>query len=64
MNPNSLGLIAIVMSLAAFAWSHAQLRHRTLAVRSAALGILSLLSAPALLFGLYYLHILQERQMF
>lgn len=61
MNPNPLGLIAAVLSLAAFALAHAQLKERALIVRGLALVFLSLLAFPALMVGIYYLHVLPER---
>lgn len=61
MNPNPLGLLAAVLSLAAFALAHAQLRPRPLRLRIIAFAVLAGLAVPALMVGLYYLHVLPEK---
>lgn len=64
MHANFLGLAAAALSLLAFKLTYDRLRLREVAVKAAWLGIGMLLSAPALLFGVYYLHVLPEWEWF
>jgi hypothetical protein len=61
---NILGLVAVALSIAAFAFTYSRLRPRPLAVRLVAICILSGFALPAVLFAIYYLHILPERAWF
>ncbi|MGH8045678.1 MAG: cysteine peptidase family C39 domain-containing protein [Chthoniobacterales bacterium] len=64
MNPNFAGLVAIGFGIAAFATAYAFLRPRPIATRIAAFLLLTLLSIPALLVSIYYLHVLPEWEWF
>jgi hypothetical protein len=57
---NILGILAAVASIVAFAATYRWLRSRAPATRLLYLGGFLLLSVPALLFDLYYLHLLPE----
>src|SRR5829696_5449046 len=61
---NPMGAAAVVLSLGAFVLAHHQLRHRSVTARSGVTVLFALLSTPALLFGIYYLHILPEHACF
>lgn len=61
---NIIGLLAVVGSVAAFAVSHRFLSGKAVAPRLGALMFFALLSVPAILFALYYLHVLPERAWF
>ncbi len=60
MNANLLGLVAVGMSIAAFSATYALLRHRPLSLRVTVFGAFGLLSAPSILFAVYYLHVFPE----
>jgi len=60
MNVNILGLTSAVLSIVAFAYTYATLRSRALSVRLAWFCIFGVLSIPAILFVVYYLHVLPE----
>jgi hypothetical protein len=60
MNPNPIGLLAIVLSIATFALVYTMLRSRPVSVRAAVFCVTALLSIPSILFAVYYLHILPE----
>lgn len=64
MHANFLGLAAAALSLLAFKLTYDRLRLRAAAAKAAWLGIGMLLSVPALLFGVYYLHVLPEWEWF
>lgn len=61
---NVSGVAAVVLSVAVFAWAYRVLAGRSWKVRLATFGSFSLLSIPALLFAIYYLHILPEKAWF
>ena len=61
---NLIGAIAVVTSVAVFAFTHRWLVQRSLAVRWSVFGIFTVLSIPAVLFTLYYFHLLPERAWF
>lgn len=64
MKANFLGLIAIALSIGAFALTYAYLRHRTTSVRGVLFVALSLLAIPSALFTVYYLHVLPDHAWF
>ena len=61
---NVAGVAAVALSVAVFAWAYRLLVKRSWKVRLAVFGIFSLLSIPALLFAVYYVHILPETAWF
>lgn len=61
---NVLGVIAVAASLLAFALTYRYLCARPVAFRIVLLGAFALLAIPALLFAVYYLHILPEQAWF
>lgn len=58
---NILGVVAAALSVAVFAVVYRVLTSRPWMMRLSVFGVFSLLSIPALLFSIYYLHILPER---
>lgn len=60
MHFNLPGLIAVGLSVLVFSITYGALRKRTLAVRLALFLFFSALSLPAVLFAVYYLHVLPE----
>jgi hypothetical protein len=62
MNPADVA--AVVLSIVAFALVYRWLSGRLLKLRLLWLAAFSLLSVPALLFAVYYLHVLPERAWF
>ncbi|MDB6117379.1 MAG: peptidase bacteriocin processing [Verrucomicrobiaceae bacterium] len=60
MNANFPGLLSVVLSAAGFAWVHSTLRRRRMSVRLRIFAVFAVLSVPAALFTLYYLHVLPE----
>jgi Peptidase C39 family len=63
-HPNYIGLAAVAVSLLAFRQAHHLLRPRSFPKRLLWLGILTILSLPALGFALHYLHLWREREWF
>lgn len=61
---NQLGIIALVLSICAFALTTNYLRLRSSRIRCMFLCAFTLLSLPSVLFAAYYLHILPERAWF
>jgi hypothetical protein len=61
---NFLGFIAVALSIWGFALTSDRLRPCPVIVRLVCCGAFVLLSVPALLFAVYYLHILPERAWF
>lgn len=61
---NLVGVISVIVSVVAFAISYRRLLARPFPVRLVSLGVFAFFSAPALLFALYYLHVLPERAWF
>jgi hypothetical protein len=64
MHANLLGLAAAVLSLVIFKGAYDRLRQRSPSVKAAWLGVGLLLSVPAVLSGVYYLHVLPEWEWF
>jgi hypothetical protein len=62
MNP--LGAMAAILAIAVFAFIYRWLRGTPLKLRLLWLALFSFLSIPALLFAIYYLHVLPERAWF
>ena len=61
---NILGAVAVVLSVIAFALSYPRFCGQSVGVRLTVLFGFGLLSIPAILFAIYYLHILPERAWF
>lgn len=64
MAVNLLGLLAVALSVTAFARTYSTLRTRSIRFRFSLLVLFSLLSTPAISFATYYLHILPEKEWF
>lgn len=64
MNANYTGLIAVVLGLIVFTVTHRLLLPRTVAIRFGALVLFGVLALPSVLFAIYYLHVLPEREWF
>ena len=64
MTLNWIGLLGVGLSLVAFCVTYAVLRRRTTAVRLAFAGGFALAALPAVLFAVYYLHVLPETEWF
>lgn len=61
---NLVAVIAVILAIAVFGFAYHALAKRSWKTRLGAFGILSLLSIPAVLFAVYYLHILPEKAWF
>ena len=61
---NFIGAIAVVTSVAVFGFTYRQLCQKNLRTRLVIFGTLALMSIPALLAALYYLHVLPEMAWF
>ncbi len=61
---NFLGIIAIILAIAGFAWSHRCFRAKPLKTRFFACSLFGILAIPSILFAVYYLHILPEKAWF
>ncbi|MHA3770444.1 cysteine peptidase family C39 domain-containing protein [Verrucomicrobiota bacterium sgz303538] len=61
---NLVSAISVIVSVVAFAISYRRLCTCSFPVRLVSFGVFAFFSAPALLFALYYLHVLPERTWF
>lgn len=64
MHLNIVGFFAVVLAIVAFFCTYRIVKARSRKVRILCLGIFSLLAIPALLFSVYYLHVLPEKAWF
>ena len=59
---NFIGIAAVVLSVVGFAVSHRLLRPRPVRVRVQCFCLFALLAVPAVLFTVYYLHVLHDHE--